>query len=247
MTDQNNDNQFDEFRSEDYPAEETTPEEAAPAAAGGSNRNFMIGIGVIAAILVLALIGMGVFAATVLPRSRANQAALAATLQAQNEITAVAATQDAFAALQAQITPSATPQPTATLAPTRTPVVAVASATSEPTLRPGENKAETPDPTLLAAQLTAGTEQAGGGGPGTTPLAGGAARTATLAVLLTQAAANQQGGTQAASSVAAAAATATALPATGFADEVGLPGLFGLALGLIILIFLSRTLRLTSK
>jgi len=38
-------------------------------------------------------------------------------------------------------------------------------------------------------------------------------------------------------------ATSTALPNTGFADEVGLPGLFGLALGLILIIFLARRLR----
>ncbi len=236
MTDQNNDNQFDEFRSDDFPAEEPAEETAPAASGGGNNRNFMIGIGVIAAILVLALIGMGVYAATVLPQSRARQAALAQTVQAENEAAAQLATQQAFVALQAQITPSVTPlPPTATLAPSRTPVVAVS--TAEPTLKPGENKAETPDATALAA----GTQAAG-----TTPLAGGAARTATLAVLLTQAAANQQQASSTGVTVAAGA-TATALPNTGFADEVGLPGLFGLALGLIILILLSRTLRLSSR
>ncbi len=38
-------------------------------------------------------------------------------------------------------------------------------------------------------------------------------------------------------------ATSTALPSTGFADEVGLPGLFGLGLALILIIFLARRLR----
>jgi LPXTG-motif cell wall-anchored protein len=38
-------------------------------------------------------------------------------------------------------------------------------------------------------------------------------------------------------------ATSTALPNTGFADEVGLPGLLGLAIGLILIIFLARRLR----
>ncbi len=38
-------------------------------------------------------------------------------------------------------------------------------------------------------------------------------------------------------------ATSTALPSAGFADEVGLPGLFGLALALILIIFLARRLR----
>lgn len=236
MTDQNTDNQYDEFRSEDYPTEESVEETAPAASGGGKNRNFMIGIGVIAAILVLALIAMGVYAATVLPQSRARQAALASTVQAENEAAAQLATQQALLAIQAQITPSATPvPPTATLAATRTPVVAVA--TVEPTTKPGENKAETPDPTMLAA----GTQA-----PGTTPLAGGAARTATLSVLLTQAAANQQ-KVSSTGVVAAVGTTPTALPATGFADEVGLPGLFGLALGLVILILLSRTLRFSSR
>jgi LPXTG-motif cell wall-anchored protein len=38
-------------------------------------------------------------------------------------------------------------------------------------------------------------------------------------------------------------ATSTALPNTGFVDEVGLPGLLGLAAGLILIIFLARRLR----
>lgn len=38
-------------------------------------------------------------------------------------------------------------------------------------------------------------------------------------------------------------ATSTALPDTGFADDFGLPGLFGLALGLVLIIFLVRRLR----
>ncbi len=38
-------------------------------------------------------------------------------------------------------------------------------------------------------------------------------------------------------------ATATALPNTGFADDVGLPGMFALAFALVIVIFLVRRLR----
>lgn len=37
--------------------------------------------------------------------------------------------------------------------------------------------------------------------------------------------------------------TSTALPNTGFADEVGLPGMFALALGLVAVIFLVRKMR----
>jgi LPXTG-motif cell wall-anchored protein len=38
-------------------------------------------------------------------------------------------------------------------------------------------------------------------------------------------------------------ATSTALPTTGFADEVGIPGLLGMAVLLIAVIFLARRLR----
>lgn len=62
------------------------------------------------------------------------------------------------------------------------------------------------------------------------------ARTATVAALLTQAAASQ--GTM--------TPTTTGLPQTGFAEDVGVPGLLGLALALIVVIFLARRLRTTS-
>jgi LPXTG-motif cell wall-anchored protein len=38
-------------------------------------------------------------------------------------------------------------------------------------------------------------------------------------------------------------ATSTALPNTGFADDVGLPGLLGLGIGLILIVFIARRLR----
>ncbi len=63
-------------------------------------------------------------------------------------------------------------------------------------------------------------------------------RTATVAALLTQAAG---GGTVVATS--AGGLTATALPQSGFVEDVGIPGLFGLAIALIVVIFLVRRLR----
>jgi hypothetical protein len=38
-------------------------------------------------------------------------------------------------------------------------------------------------------------------------------------------------------------ATSTALPNTGFADDVGLPGMFAMALAFVVVIFLVRRLR----
>jgi LPXTG-motif cell wall-anchored protein len=58
-------------------------------------------------------------------------------------------------------------------------------------------------------------------------------RTATVAALLTQAAEAQQTVTP----------TASGLPQTGFAEDVGVPGLVGLSLALIVVIFLARRLR----
>jgi len=51
--------------------------------------------------------------------------------------------------------------------------------------------------------------------------------------------------TQIAASTQTIIPTSTALPNTGFADDVGLPGMFALALALIIVIFLVRRLRAT--
>jgi LPXTG-motif cell wall-anchored protein len=63
------------------------------------------------------------------------------------------------------------------------------------------------------------------------------ARTQTVAALLTQAAGGNKTPTK----------TATALPTTGFADEVGLPALIGLAVLLVVVIFLVRRMRLSSS
>jgi len=49
--------------------------------------------------------------------------------------------------------------------------------------------------------------------------------------------------TQIAASTQTIVATSTALPNTGFADDVGIPGMFALALALVIVIFLVRRLR----
>lgn len=48
-------------------------------------------------------------------------------------------------------------------------------------------------------------------------------------------------------STAVANRASTALPDTGFADDAGLPGLFGMAIGLLLLIFIARRLRLSTS
>lgn len=239
MSDQNNDNSFEPFQPDDNFQPEEPQASIAPAAAG-NNRNFMIAIGVIGAIFLVGLIVMGIMAATVLPQRQAAQKTEQAVMMAQNAALSASATQAVLAQLATDVPP--TPMPTATLPPTNTPVVVTEEPTAEPTLEPlpGQDKAETPDPAVQTQM--AGTQAAGGGQVAT--LAPGAARTATLAVLLTQVAAGNQ---QANPAAGGGGPTSTALPATGFADEVGLPGLFAAALGLVILILLARSLRLTTR
>jgi len=68
-------------------------------------------------------------------------------------------------------------------------------------------------------------------------------RTATVAALLTQAAQ----GNPTAAAAGTLTAQPTALPTTGFADEVGLPGMFGLALLGIVILFVARRLRTSAR
>lgn len=68
------------------------------------------------------------------------------------------------------------------------------------------------------------------------------ARTATVAAFLTQVAKAATGTPQAVGPTP----TSTALPTTGFADEVGLPGLLGLAAFLILVIVITRRLRFSA-
>lgn len=105
------------------------------------------------------------------------------------------------------------------------------SNTPSPTLTP------TTTPTQVVVQPSntpAPTDAAGGGGSG-----GGSdatpsdPRTATVAALLTQAAGTSVPLTP----------VATALPDTGFVDDIGLPGLLGAALLLLVVIIVVRRLR----
>jgi LPXTG-motif cell wall-anchored protein len=96
-------------------------------------------------------------------------------------------------------------------------------------------------PTQVVAESVEPTEVAGGAG---TP----DPRTATVAALLTQAAGGGTPDPRTATAAARLTATATAsgLPQTGFAEDVGVPGLVGLALALVAVIFLARRFRSAS-
>lgn len=214
---------FDDDELDDIDNNDDLIEEEGAVASSG-NRNFLVALGVLGGIFLLLIIAL-VF----LFLSRRPGADEAANIQLTNEAIYAANTQTAGAATQMAIemlTPSATLIPTFTDVPptaTRTSVVALATATG------------TVDP-ALAAIFTATPSP----GVGETAGPAGTAGTATVQAALTQAA--NQTRTQ------VVILTATAgLPQSGFAEDVGLPGLFALALGLILVIVLVRRLRLSTN
>jgi cytoskeletal protein RodZ len=189
-------NEFDEeqFEPEFGTGGEPTPEpEKKP-----SNRNFLLAIGILGVILILALVLLALVAPGILNQQRASQNEQAAQIYANNTATAMAAT-----AIAMQGAATSTPLPASELGPTKTPLVVMATST----------------PAVASTSALSANEQA------------------TVQALQTEMAA--QGGAAGLTQTAAA----TALPSSGFADEVGLPGMIGLAAVLVAVIFLSRKLR----
>ncbi len=186
----------------------------------GNNRNFLLALGVLGGVFVILIIAL-----VLLFLNRRPETTAAASIRETNSAILSANTQTAGVATQLAamaLTPSVTLQPSVTSLPstaTMTPVVALATATTTPLALAG-----------------------GGGGLVTiTPTTGGLGNaTGTIPALLTQA--GQLTQTQRAQLTL----TATQLPTTGFAEDVGLPGLFGMALGLVVVIVLVRRLRLSS-
>lgn len=101
--------------------------------------------------------------------------------------------------------------------------------TNTPTAAPAT---DTPEPTATATPVVAPTKTPAEDTETPSP------ETATVAALLTQQAEEGEETPQ---------PTATELPDTGFADDLGVPGLLAVAGVLLIVIFLSRRLRSTSR
>ena len=224
------DDDFDDLTESEPSQENEVPsasEEAAGAAPAANNRNFMLAIGVLGGIFILLVIALVVAAIFFLPRQKSVASATNAVIQTQNAATLEYATEvERSAVLAAEVmTLTATANITNTPIPptiTATPVVAKPSFT--PTASPIVTETFS-DP-----------------------------RTATVAALLTQAATSRNVTLTPGTAVGGAGggglngtSTSTALPTTGFADEVGLPGLFGLAAALIVVIFLARRLRISTS
>jgi hypothetical protein len=204
--------------------DDQTPEDGStppPAPKNPGNRTFLIAIGAITLVLVVALVGMLLVLPQIMERNKASAADKAAVINAQNTATSSAATQVAFEQMLA-LTPEATLEPTSEPEATNTPVIAMAS--------------DTPEIAEVTTEAAPSTES-------TVDLPG---RTATVAALLTQMASTEVTVTPGGPSVTPGI-TATVLPTTGFADEVGLPGLAGLAVLMIVVIVVARRLRLSGR
>ena len=227
---------FDDDDLDNLEENEQAAEERAEENQRGNNRNFLLAIGIIGGIFLLLTIALVVFALLILPRQREAREATNAVVLTQNVGTAVFATEQAQLAAQL-LTPSPTLTATITQVPptvTNTSVMVVATNTSTVTATglPPVQDART---ATVAALLT----QAAAGKTGTVVgTVGAGAGAGTPAAVLTSAA-----GTSTA--LGTPASTATGLPQSGFADEVGLPGLLGLAAALIVVIVLARRLRLS--
>ena len=202
---QDQDNHFEELG-------EGSSNRPAPPPAGG-NRPFLIAMGIIGTIFVIALIILLATLFTHGPQQASQTSDQAKTIVAYNTQVAGTATADTLKALQAQATADAAakaPPPTATPTQAQTPTAVLAIPTAT----------RTPSPTVSSENAT------------------------KTAIALTQAVGGAIGSGY--PGAGTSQPTATALPSTGFADEVGLPGLLGVAAVLLVVIFLARRTRLVA-
>jgi len=188
---------------------------------GSNNRTFLIAAGILGGVILLALICMAAYAFLLLPRQRAAQTAQQAGVLLTNTAIAGGATSTAQALLAtATLDPGSIAATAQAVAATRQmEAIMTASAIAA---------AASPTPVVVQATSTPIIVET----PTPDPV------TETVAALYTQAALNEL----------TVMPTTTALgdvPQTGFADEVGLPGLFILGIVLVVIILLSRRLRST--
>ncbi len=194
-------------------------EEERPIAEESSNRTFLIIAGALGGIALLALICIAVYALVVLPgMQRTNQDAQA-TMSAQETETGLIVAWTATSADQTAIVAAYTATPTITpIPPSPTPTVTPTPVVAVPTTPAGPGPM---DATALSFDNATAT-----------------ARYETLVAKVTENANNVTTPT-----IRTGQGQATAIPSTGFADEVGLPAMLGIAVVLVAVIFLARRLR----
>lgn len=227
---------------------EEEEEESAPEQS--SNRTFLIVAIGLGGLFLVGMICIGLYIFLVAPRQQAAEATRVAAINATNTQVPIDAALTANPITNTPV-PSDTTPPTDTQAPsiTDTPVIAVGGTTDTATVTNTSGPTFTPSRTPTAAQQQPGLS--GGAGTGTpTRVTGVDTVTPTPSRTPTQA-----GGTAGPTSATASGggagleltATAAALPNTGFADEVGGPGLFIAAIVLVAVVFVVRRLRLQNS
>jgi len=229
--DDNQIDDFDDFENFDVEIEEFTDQKS-------KKRGFIVILGGIFAIALIVLIGVAVFYFHLLPGQ--NQQRYSQALEINNRQTATAEKLTVEAAMQNVQTaqPSQTPLLTETIRFEAMTDEEVLQLSAEPkqmlSASPAADNAATATAEAAAAKalttqdLTATIEAV------MTQSADGGKSISTTSILSVE---------EAMTSTALSAATATALPHTGFADEVGLPFLLGAAALLLVIIFVSRRLR----
>jgi cytoskeletal protein RodZ len=192
-----------------------------------TNRTFVIAAVALGALLLLSLICLGVYALVIAPAQENAAIARQTEIALENTRTASELTQTAQ---PVQFSPTAPPTNTQAPTSTSTPVVVLPSNTPTTAALPATNtpggatpttpRTATPQ-TLQPAALTATAAQA------------------TLLAAQAQTRTPTRTPTRAATRVP----TATALPTTGFGDEVGLPSLAAIGGVLLVVIIVARRLR----
>lgn len=191
-----------------------TPEEEPVVAEQSSNRTFLIIAGALGAIALLALICIAVFALVVQPQYESSQIDQKSTVEAQDTAVAGIVAGTATAAMQTDIVAAYTDTPTVT------PIPPTATATMTPT------------PVVAMPTTNASAQVSGGAGLSANATA--TARYATLEAIVTM---------NAATATIRVEPTKSQMPDTGFADDLGIPTMIGLALVLVVVMFLARRLR----
>jgi cytoskeletal protein RodZ len=225
---------------------EEEEEESAPEQS--SNRTFLIVAIGLGGLFVVGMICIGLYIFLVAPRQQAAEATRVAAINATNTQVPIDAALTANPITNTPV-PSDTPPPTDTQAPsiTNTPVIAAGGTTDTATVTNTSGPTLTPSRTPTAAQQQPGPS--GGAGTGTpTRVSGGTTTVAGVSgATVTPTFTRTATGTTATGGGTGPDASPTALPNTGFADEVGGPGLFIAAIVLVAVVFVVRRLRLQNS
>jgi LysM repeat protein len=232
---------------EDMNMEPEEPEEESPATEDTGNRTFIIVAGAIGAVLILSIVCLALYALVIRPRQANQRATEVAAINAQNTQIAVAAEQTALAG-KATFTPTPIPagfqgviEYTIQQGDTLESIAKRFMSTVDAIRKENEGSLEDPNTIVVGrvirvpvnVLLLPPTNTPVLASPTVSPPSPTIDRTATVAALLTEAAAGKLTATP----------TTSALPTTGFVEDVGVPGLLGIALVMILLIFLARRLR----